>query len=332
MLESDHMNKKRVFSGIRANARLHLGNYLGAIKGMLELQDKYDCIFSVVDLHTIIVPFDPQLLQQQIRDIVLDYLGSGLDPKKCHLMIQSHLAAEHLELAYYLGSIYPVARLEDLPTYKEKKADYPDYINMGLLYYPVLMAADILIYNAELIPAGIDNEPHLEVAREMARKFNKMFGTSFVEPQRYDTPGRRVPSLVGEGKMSKSKGGTVLLNDSLEEIKNALARVPTDAGKGEKFPQEGTLANLITMVELFEGRDRAQQYREMYKTTGLRYGEIKAELAQAIYKELAPIQEKRKYYEANPRLVDQILEEGRIYAKKIADEILKEVREKMGLT
>lgn len=325
-------SRKRVFSGVRANARPHLGNYLGAMKGMVELQDNYDCIFSVVDLHTILVPYDPKILQRSIRDVVLDYLGAGLDPKKCHLLIQSHLAAEHLELAYYFGCVYPVSRLEDLPTYKEKKAQYPDYINMGLLYYPVLMAADILIYNAEVIPTGIDQEPHIEVTREVARKFNTVFGTNFPEPKRFDTPGRNLPSLIGEGKMSKAKGGTILLTDSLEEIKAVLAKVTTDAGKGEKFPDSGPLANLITFVELFEGHDRAMQYREMYKVSGIKYHVLKEELAESVFKELAPIQERRKYYEEHPEEVEKILEEGKEYAKKIADETLKEVRKKMGLS
>ncbi len=324
--------KKRVFSGVRANARPHIGNYLGAMKGMLELQDKYDCIFSVVDLHTVIVPYDPQTLQAQIREVVLDFLGAGLDPHKCHLLVQSQLAGEHLELAYYLGCIYPVSRIEDLPTYKEKKATYPDYINIGLFYYPVLMAADILIYNAELVPIGIDNEPHLEVAREMARKFNAMYGTKLVEPQRYATPGGSVPSLSGEGKMSKSKGGTIILTDSLAEIKTVLAKAPTDSGHGEKFPAEGPAANLMTFVELFEGHDRAMQYKEQYKNGGIRYGELKAELAEAIYKELRPVQERRKHYEEHPEEVEDILKEGADYARGIADKTLKEVRGKMGLS
>ena len=323
--------KKRVFSGIRANARPHIGNYLGAIKGMIELQDKFDCIFSVVDLHSINVPYDPKSLQSSVRDVVLDYLGAGLDPKKCHLLIQSQMAGEHLELAYYLGCVYPVSRIEDLPTYKDKKETYPDYVNIGLFYYPVLMAADILIYNAEFIPVGIDQEPHIEVTREMARKFNSMYGTKLVEPQRYATPGGSVPSLVGEGKMSKSKGGTITLTDSLEEIKAVLAKAVTDSGKGESFPATGGTANLVTFVELFEGHDRAQQYRSMYKEAGIKYGELKTELAEAIYKELQPIQERRKYYEEHPEEVDQILEDGKNYAQKIARETLKEVREKMGL-
>lgn len=326
--------RRRVFSGSRPTGRLHVGNYLGAIKGYIELQnrDDLDCVYCVVDLHGITTPYDPKTYAAGVREVVLDYLGAGLDPKKCHTIIQSDLKAEHLELAYYLGTIFPVARLEDLPTYKEKKAQHPEYVNMGLLYYPILMAADIMIYKAELVPTGVDQEPHIELTREVARKFNGMFGETFPEPKRFDTPGRYVPSLLGEGKMSKSvEGSYISLTDDLATIKAKLAKAVTDEGKGEKFPEEGPAANLVTFVELFQGHDRAQQYREAYKKEGIRYGELKAELAEAIFKELEPIQKRRKYYEEHPEEVDKILEEGKNYAKKIADETLAEVREKMGL-
>lgn len=325
-------NKSRVFSGIRATGNLHLGNYLGAVKGMLALQDKYDCIFSVVDLHAITTPYDPKTLQTAIRDVVLDYLGAGLDTKKCHLVVQSDLRAEHLELAYYFGTIYPVARLEDLPTYKEKKIQHTDYVNMGLLYYPVLMAADILIYKAACVPVGKDQEPHIEVTREIARKFNSVYGETFPEPKSFATPGYCVPSLLGEGKMSKSvEGSYINLTDDFETIKAKLAKAVTDSGKGEKFPETGPAANLVTFVEFFQGHDRAQQYRQEYKTAGLRFKSLKEELAEAIYKELQPIQVRREYYAAHPELVEGILKDGKEYAQKIAVETLKEVREKMGL-
>lgn len=325
-------SKKRVFSGIRATGKLHLGNYLGAVKGMLDVQDEYDCIFGVVDLHSLTTPYDKKTLQADIRSVVLDYLGAGLDPKRCHLIIQSQLRAQHLELAYYFGTIYQVVRLEDLPTYKEKKAQHPDYVNMGLLYYPVLMAADILVYKASMVPIGRDQEPHLEVTREIARKFNSMFGETFPQTQSYHTPGQVVPSLLGEGKMSKSiEGSYINLTDDLETIKAKLAKAPTDAGRGEKFPSDGSAANIMAFVELFEGHDRAMQYRQQYKETGIKYGELKTELAEAIYKELQPIQEKRAYYEAHPKEVDQILADGAAYARSIADQTLAEVRAKMGL-
>lgn len=235
-------------------------------------------------------------------------------------------------MSYFLSTIYQVSRLEDLPTYKDKKIQFPEYVNLGLLYYPVLMAADILLYKAELVPVGIDQEPHLEVAREIARKFNAMFGETFPEPKRFDTPGRYVPSLLGEGKMSKSvEGSYISLTDDLETVKNKLAKAVTDSGKGEKFPETGPAANLVTLVELFEGHDRAQQYREEYKVSGIKYQVLKDELAKAIFEELEPIQERRKYFEAHPEVVDQILAQGKEYASKIARETLAEVREKMGL-
>jgi len=328
------MDKKhRVFSGLRPTNILHIGNYLGAVKGQIDLQNNpdFDCIYSVVDLHGITTPYNPKTYQNQIRNLVLDLLGAGLDPLKCHLMIQSQVV-EHVELAYLLGTIYPVSRLEDLPTYKEKKLENPTYINMGLLYYPVLMAADILVYKADTVPVGKDQLPHIEVTREMARNFNRMFGQTFPEPQAYLTPGALVPSLRGEGKMSKSvEGSYILLTDDLETIKKRLAGAPTDIGRGEVVPKKGGVANLLTLVELFEGKESREYYEKQYLGSGIKYRELKDELAEAIYEELKPIQEKRKYYEEHPKEVKRILDEGRDYASKIAQKTLKEVKEKMGL-
>lgn len=325
--------KQRVFSGCRPTGRLHLGNYLGMAKGALELQAKenFDCIYSVVDLHGITTPYDPKKYQQAIKEVVLDYLGAGLDPKKCHLMIQSQVP-EHVELAYLLSTIYPVSRLEDLPTYKDKKLEHPDYMNMGLLYYPVLMAADIMLYKTNLVPVGKDQVPHIEVTREFARKFNSMFGQVFPEPQAHLMTGAYVPSLKGEGKMSKSiEGSYILLTDDLPTIQKRLAGAPTDLGKGPIVPKEGGVANLLELVRLFEGNEVYEGYVEQYSHEGIRYGRLKDNLAVAIYKELAPIQARRKYYEENYSLVEDILEEGKEYCSKIAKETMKEVKEKMGL-
>jgi len=324
---------KKVFSGSRPTGRLHLGNYLGAVKGYLALQDRpdLDCIYSVVDLHGITTPYDSKTYQGQIREVVLDYLGCGLDPQKCHLMIQSQVP-EHIELAYLLGTIYPVSRVEQLPTYKEKRAENPDYLNVGLFYYPILMAADILIYKSELVPVGKDQLPHIELTREVARKFNSMFGEVFPEPESYETNGTYVPSLIGSGKMSKSvEGSYINLTDSLEEIKKKLAGAPTDSGKGDKVPEEGGVANLLTLVELFEGKEEKGGLEGKYLGDGIKYSELKENLANAIYKELQPIQEKRKYYEEHLEEVKGILEEGRGYCSIIAKETLREVKRAMGL-
>jgi len=323
---------KRVYSGIRATGRLHLGNYFGAVKGMLELQSKYDCVFSVVDLHTITVPYDPKTLQEDVRNIVLDYLAAGLDPKKCKLEIQSKVP-QHTELAYLLSTIYPIARLEDLPTYKEKKAQYPKYVNMGLLYYPVLMAADILLYKAELVPVGIDQEPHLEVAREIARKFNSMFGQTFPEPQRFKTPGEYVPSLTGKGKMSKSlEGSYINLTDDSEVIRQKLAKVPTDSGKtGGDLPKEGGVASLFELLKLFEMENEYEKFEKDYKDKKIQYSLLKEALSNRIYESLFEIREKRKEFENSPKLVDSIINEGLERCKVVASETMKEVRVKMGL-
>jgi tryptophanyl-tRNA synthetase len=323
--------KKKVYSGIRATGRLHLGNYLGAVKGMLALQDEYDCVFSVVDLHAITTPYDKDKLSEATRNVILDYLAAGLDPEKCLIEVQS-LVPEHMELAYYLGTIYPVSRLEDLPTYKDKKAQHSQYVNMGLLYYPVLMAADIMLYKGELVPVGIDQEPHIEVTREIVRKFNSMFGETFPEPKRFRTEGGYVPSLTGEGKMSKSVEGSFLnLTDDLETIKSKLAKVPTDSGQlGGQIPQEGGVANLFTLMYLIGGKDMHHKYVIDYKDKKIRYSDMKAELADVIYKELQPIHEKRKYYEEHPEVVNKILEEHAERCRAQAQLVIREVKSKMG--
>jgi len=328
--------KKKVYGGIRATGRLHLGNYFGAVKGMLDLQEEYDCIFSVVDLHAITTPYDPKTLADSTRSVILDYLAAGLDPEKCLLEVQS-LVPEHMELAYYLGTVFPVSRLEDLPTYKDKKAQHPKYVNMGLLYYPVLMAADVLLYKGELVPVGIDQEPHLEVMREIARKFNSMFPSAssgqvtFPEPQRFKTKEEYVPSILGEGKMSKSvEGSYINLTDDLETIKGKLAKVPTDSGTGSLEHTSGGVKSLLQFVEMFEGQDRRLAYEKAYEGQGIRYSELKDSLARAMFEALKPIQEKRREYEENPEKVDEIL---RVHAQRCREEAQKtvrEVKEKMG--
>lgn len=325
--------KIRVFSGTRPTGFLHLGNYLGGLKGYLELQNKenYDCIYAVVDLHGITSPYDPKTYQNKIQEVILEYLACGLDPKKCHLLVQSQVP-EHVELAYLLGTLYPISRLEQLPTYKEKRKEQPQYINVGLFYYPILMAADILLYKTQFVPVGKDQSPHLEVTREIARIFNHRFGQTFSEPQPYFMAHSYIPSLTGEGKMSKSKQGSYInLVDSLKVIQNKLAKVPTDIGKGKKVPNKGGVAVLLSLIDLFEGAERRKYYEGLYLNEGIQYKSLKQELAAAIYKELKPIQEKRKYYEERPELVAEILEQGRKYASKIARQTILEVKQKMGI-
>lgn len=326
--------KKKVYSGMRAtgSGRLHLGNYLGGAKGMLALQDEYDCVFSVVDAHAVTTPYDPKLLREQVRNVILDYLAVGLNPEKCKIEIQSQIP-QHTELSYYLSSVYPLAPLEDLPTFKEKKAQYPKNVTVALLNYPILMAADILLYKAELVPVGIDQEPHLEVAREIARKFNQLYGETFPEPRRFKTKGEYVPSLLGKGKMSKTvEGSSIYLADDLDTIKKKLAKVTTDSGTtGGELPKEGGVASLFGLLALFNTDDMHKKFKRDYEAGVIRYGDMKNFLAEAIYDELRPIQEKRKYYEETPQIVNEILLTSRESCLSIAEDTMREVKEKMGL-
>lgn len=314
------------------SGRLHLGNYLGGAKGMLALQDEYDCVFSVVDAHAVTTPYDPKMLKEQVRNVILDYLSVGLDPEKCRIEIQSQIP-QHTELAYYLSSVYPLAPLEDLPTFKEKKAQYPKHVTAALLNYPILMAADVLLYKAELVPVGIDQEPHLEVMRECARKFNQLYGETFPEPVRFKTKGEYVPSLLGTGKMSKTvEGSSIYLSDDLETIKKKLAKVTTDTGTtGGPIPKEGGVNTLFILLALFNKNDMHKKFKTDYENGVIRYGEMKNFLAEAIYEELVPIQEKRKYFEENPELVEKILADSRARCVAEAAATVQEVKEKMGL-
>jgi len=325
--------KQRVLSGIRATGRLHLGNYLGAVRGMLALQDNpdYETFFMVADLHTINVPYDPGKFRKAVKEVVLDYLAAGLDPQKSTIFVQSQVPY-HVELSYLFSTQVSVARLLHLPTYKEKIKQYPQNVNMALLYYPILMAADILIYKASAVPVGDDQLPHLEVAREIARKMNEKYGLDFPEPYQFATRGRMVPSLKGEGKMSKSvEGSYILLTDDLETIRKRLAKVPTDLGKGNQIPQKGGVATLLSLVELFEGEEIRKDYERKYLGSGIKYKSLKEEISQAIYRQLQPIQEKRRFYENKDDQIENILEDGAKKALEVAQKTLLEVKSAMGL-
>jgi tryptophanyl-tRNA synthetase len=327
------MKKKRVLSGIRATGRLHLGNYLGAIKGMLAMQNnpEYENLYMVADLHTLTTPYKVEELRTHRREIIIDYLAAGLDPQRSILFQQAN--SLHAELAFYLSSVMTVARMQHLPTFKDKVKQHPDNATMALLNYPILMAADILIYKADRVPVGIDQEPHLEVTREIARKMNQEYGTDFPEPIRFKTDGEYVPSLTGEGKMSKSiEGSYINMDDDLETIKKRIAKIPTDSGTlGGQIPQTGGVANLFILTYLYAGKDMHHKYVIDYKDKTIRYGEMKKELAEYIYKDLEPYREKRKYFVEHPEEVDNIIADGNAKATELASLTLREVKEKMGL-
>ena len=322
--------KKRVFSGIRATGRLHLGNYLGAVKGMLEIQNtgEYETIYCVVDVHSITTPYDKEMLAKNKREIIIDYLAAGLDPEKSILIYQSNIP-EHIELAFYFSTVETIARMMHLPTYKEKVKQHPQANTMALLNYPILMAADILIYKAGLVPVGIDQEPHLEVAREIARKMNQIYGTDFPEPVRFATKGEYIPSLTGEGKMSKTVANSFInLTDSLEEIRKKIRSVPTATTAGGEM--SSGLKTLFTFAQLFIPK-KVVGFKKSFEDKSLQFVSLKDAIAEAIFTELKPFQERRAKIAADKKYVDQVIKDGVKRARKIARETVQEVKEKMGL-
>ncbi len=340
------MKQHRVLSGIRASGRLHIGNYLGAVKGMLELQNdpNYQTFYMVADIHAITTPYSVDEVRKNRREVIIDYLSAGLDPEKSVIFQQAD-NPHHAELAFYLSSVVTIARMQHLPTFKDKVKQYPEHSTMALLNYPVLMSADILLYKADSVPVGIDQEPHLEVAREIARKMNQEYGMDFAEPTRFKTVGEYVPSLTGQGKMGKSvEGSFINLTDDLDIIKSKLAKVPTDSGNGTLKSKERGLVYvneqgiespgvgvLMSFLELYKGKGRRKEAENKYQGEGIRYSELKVEIAEAIFSDLQPIQEKRRYFEAHPEEVDAIIKMGNERATAVAAETMREVRAKMGL-
>lgn len=322
--------KQTVLSGIRATGRLHLGNYFGAVKGMLELSESGQCetYFMVADLHTLTTPYDKRTLSQSVRDIVMDYLAAGLDPEKSCIFVQS-MVPEHAQLAFYLSTVTTVAKMQHLPTFKDKVKQYPENVTMALLNYPVLMAADILLYKASLVPVGTDQEPHLEAAREIARRFNQDYGTDFPEPKRFATRGGYVPALSGEGKMSKSvEGSYINLSDDLETIRKKIAKVPTATiAGGKKGPGIEALFAYLTLVS----PEKTPEFETAFAAGTLKFSDLKEYISQALFKEIKPVQDKRRELESNPEYVDRIIAAGAQKASALASRTLGEVRAKLGL-
>ncbi len=324
----------RIFSGIRPTGRLHLGNYLGAVKNWIKLQNKFQSVFAVVDYHGITTPFDPKKIKGAIFEVVLDYLAAGIDPKKASLIIQSHVP-QHTELAWILSTITPISHLQRIPTYKEKVKLHPKYLNLGLLSYPVLMAADILIYKSSFVPIGEDQLPHLELAQEIAKRFNRMFGETFPLPKPILSKGARIMSLTDPSqKMSKSLGQDcyIALSDKPEVIWKKLSTAVTDPARIRRtdkgHPQK---CNLFSLHQFFSTPTQIKSLQKKCQGGTIGCLECKKILAENISKELAPIRKRRKSFEKKPALVKKILAQGAKKARPIAEQTLKEVKKKIGL-
>jgi tryptophanyl-tRNA synthetase len=322
----------RVFSGIRPTGELHIGNYLGAIKQWVKLQEENECFFCIVDYHAITTPFKPEEMERNIFDTLIAYLAAGLDPKKCTIFVQSHVK-EHTELAWILGTITPLGDLKRMTQFKEKSKKHPEYVNAGLLNYPLLMAADILLYKTDLVPVGKDQVQHVELTREIARRFNKMFGKVFKEPKVLLSEGEKIMSLQNpKKKMSKTDDpkGCILLFDEPEEIEKKIMRAVTDLGKEIKYDpvKKPGISNLLKIYSIFSEKGM-EELEEKYKGKG--YEEFKRDLAKLLIKRLEVFKKKKKELEKRRVYLKEILKKGAERAEKIAKLTMKEVREKMGL-
>lgn len=322
---------QRIFSGVQPSGVLHLGNYLGAIKNWVELQKKYDPIFCVVDLHAITVPQKPEELRQKTIEVAKIYLAAGIDPKKSIIFVQSHIP-EHTELAWILNTIARIPELERMTQFKDKSQKFRKQLNAGLLNYPILMAADILLYDTNLVPVGEDQLQHVELTRTLARRFNNTFGKTFVVPEPFIVKeGMRIMGLDDPTKkMSKSATSEynyIALTDSPEKIREKIKKAVTDSGKTIRYSDEQpAIKNLINIYALLDNA-KPKEIEEAYRKKG--YAEFKKDLAEVIIGFLEPFQE--KYNKIDDREVLNILEQGKAKAGKMAKEKMETAREKIGL-
>ena len=329
-----------IFSGIRPSGKLHLGNYLGAIKNWIELQSGADqVVFAVVDYHGITTPYDPKTYPRQVMDTVLDFLAAGVNPDPPAggplLIRQSHVP-EHTELAWLFNTITPISWLDRLPTYREQLEKSPKYNHMGLLDYPVLMAADILLYKSTLVPVGEDQLPHIDLTNEVAKKFNSMFGNTFEPIKAHLTTGARIMSLQNPTKkMSKTGDESIALSDNSDAIRDKIKKAVTDSGSEIKYDEKEkpAIANLLTIYSLLSSKPVSEieaHYAGSSPPAG-GYAKFKEDLAEVIVDFLKPFQEKRSQFEKNPDTVSSVLQKSEEQARMFARTTLDEVKEKMGV-
>ncbi len=323
----------KIFSGVQPTNQLHIGNYLGAIKQWVALQENNECIYCIVDLHALTIPYDPKQLPAKIRETVVALIAAGLDPEKCIIFAQSQIK-EHAELAWLLNTICPLGELERMTQYKDKSKKFKDNINVGLLDYPVLMAGDILLYKAGGVPVGKDQEQHVELTRTLARKFNQKFGKVFDEPKSLILQeGAKIMSLMDpKKKMSKSDDAKscIFLFDAPEAITKKIMAAATDSGKDIKYnlTKKPGISNLLMIYSLLTGKTTQELEKEF---AGKNYGEFKKSLAEVLVNYLEPFRKKQTEFAARDVYVQEILKQGATKAQKIAETTMREVKQKMGL-
>lgn len=330
----EDVNKmKRVLSGMQASGKMHLGNLMGALNNWVRLQDQYDCHYFIADWHALTTGYaHPENIKSSVEDIIVNYIAAGLDPERCTIFLQSRIL-QHAELHLILSMITPIGWLERVPTYKEKKENLSDRdLSMyGFLGYPVLQSADILIYKADYVPVGIDQVPHLEITREIARRFNGLYKNIFPEPEAMLTKFQKLPGTDGR-KMSKSYDNAIYLSDAPDVVEKKLktmttdpARIKrTDKGDPEKSP-------VYQLHKVFSSAEELAQVAEGCRTAGIGCIDCKKILIKNIFKALEPIWAKRAELLGNPSRINEIIDHGTKKATAICEETMAEVRKAMGL-
>jgi tryptophanyl-tRNA synthetase len=326
--------RKRVLSGMRPTGKLHLGNYVGALENWVRMQDEYECFFCIVDWHALTTDYaDTSHVKENSVEVMFDWLAAGLDPQKSVMFIQSHVPA-HAELHLLLSMITPLGWLERVPTYKEQRENIKDKDlgTYGFLGYPVLQAADILAYRADVVPVGEDQVAHIELTREIARRFNGFYGEVFPEPQSLLTPAAKLPGTDGR-KMSKSYGNTILLSDPELVVRQKLKTMMTDPARVRRSdPGNPDVCPVGDLHKLFSRKETMAKVYEGCRSASIGCIECKSWAADALVEILHPIQERRKKFEDNPRLAWDILEQGSKRAQAAAAETMNDVRAAMGMS
>lgn len=330
------MSKKEiVMSGIRPTGFLHLGNYFGALRNYVRMQDDYDCFFMVADLHSLTTHPDTKELSSNVRRVLAENIACGLDPDKVALYCQSHVY-ETPELYLYLNMLAYTGELEKTTTFKDKVRQQPDNVNAGLLTYPVLQAADILLHRAKLVPVGKDQEQHLEMARNFANRFNYRYGKVFPEPAAFNYGSNlvKVPSLDGTGKMSKSENqhATLYLSDGDDVIRKKIMKAKTDAGPvAANTVKPDYIENVFQLMRLVSTGETVLKFENDYNNCNIRYGDMKKQLAEDMVAFIAPVREKAESIRNDERYLREVMEKGAAKARKSAAATMDIVRQAMGL-
>ena len=320
-----------VFSGIQPSGGFHIGNYFGAVQNWVGLQDSYRCLYCVVDLHALTQSYDVAAMQSRVETLAAELLASGIDPNRSVLFVQSHVP-EHSELAWLLSTVTPYGELSRMTQFKEKSEREPENINAGLMSYPILMAADILLYRATRVPVGVDQVQHLELAREICRRFNGRFGEVFPEPQPLHTKALKILGLDGKQKMSKSLGNSVQVADEPEVIRTKIKNAFTDPTRLKKAdPGHPDACYVCSLQGYFAPPDEVAKYHDNCRNAAWGCVDSKRALADNMVAKLAPIREAAAEWKAHPERIRQVLGDGAQTARVLAHDTMEKVREALGL-